>query len=123
MMGSAPHKHAERVAEVQAQVRAWDEAGRTSKMCTARAGWLAMSLRVGKYKKTHANIRINLRDVLEVDTGRRTVRVEPLVNMGQLSAVLEPVARSLKIKRENVISMQDGVLIVPWPGYKHPPPT
>ena len=74
-MGSAPEKHDERVADVQEQVRAWAADPQGQKMCTARAGWLAMSLRVGKYKSTHRNIRIELRDVLEVDTDKRTVRV------------------------------------------------
>lgn len=40
-------------------------------MCTGRPGWLTVSLRVGKYKKTHKNIMINLMDVLEVDSERQ----------------------------------------------------
>lgn len=43
-------------------------------MCTGRPGWLTVSLRVGKYKKTHKNIMINLMDILEVDT-KKQVRV------------------------------------------------
>lgn len=40
-------------------------------MCTGRPGWLTVSLRVGKYKKTHKNIKINMMDILEVDTKRQ----------------------------------------------------
>lgn len=40
-------------------------------MCTGRPGWLTVSLRVGKYKKTHKNIQINMMDILEVDTKRQ----------------------------------------------------
>lgn len=40
-------------------------------MCTGRPGWLTVSLRVGKYKKTHKNIMINLMDILEVDTKKQ----------------------------------------------------
>ena len=40
------------------QVREWREDGATEKMCSARAGWLTMSLRVGKYKSTHRNIKV-----------------------------------------------------------------
>lgn len=40
-------------------------------MCTGRPGWLTVSLRVGKYKKTHKNIMINMMDILEVDTKRQ----------------------------------------------------
>jgi hypothetical protein len=100
LMGSAPEKHDERVRDVQDQVREWAENPRGQKMCTARAGWLAMSLRVGKYKSTHRNIRIELRDVLEVDTDKRTVRVEPMVTMGQISATLEPLGWTLAVLPE-----------------------
>lgn len=100
LLGSAPEKHDERVGDVQRQVLEWAEDPQGQKMCTARAGWLAMSLRVGKYKATHRNIRIELRDVLEVDTDKRTVRVEPMVNMGQISATLEPLGWTLAVVPE-----------------------
>jgi hypothetical protein len=57
---SAPEKHKERVQNVQRQIREWNDEGRTKQMCTARPGWMAMSLRVGKYKSTHKNIRIHI---------------------------------------------------------------
>ena len=44
-------------------------------MCTGRPGWLTVSLRVGKYKKTHKNIMINLMDILEVDTKKQVREV------------------------------------------------
>ena len=100
LMGSAPEKHDERVGDVQRQVLEWASDPQGQKMCTARAGWLAMSLRVGKYKSTHRNIKIELRDVLEVDTDKRTVRVEPMVNMGQISATLEPLGWTLAVVPE-----------------------
>lgn len=53
------------------QVREWKKEGSKRYMCTGRPGWLTVSLRVGKYKKTHKNIMINLMDVLEVDTERQ----------------------------------------------------
>jgi hypothetical protein len=100
-MGSAPEMHDFRVADVQQQVRDWvDTHTPGEKMCTARAGWLAMSLRVGKYKSTYRNIRIDLRDVLEVDTDRGVVRVEPMVTMGQISATLDPLGWTLAVLPE-----------------------
>ena len=69
-------------------------------MCTARPGWMAVSLRVGKYKKTMRNIRVNLVDVLEVDTERRVMRVEPLATMGQITATLNPIGWTLPIVPE-----------------------
>lgn len=53
------------------QVREWKEQGSKTFMCTGRPGWLTVSLRVGKYKKTHKNIMINLMDILEVDTKKQ----------------------------------------------------
>jgi hypothetical protein len=49
-------------------VKAWADSGVDGTMCTARPGWQTMSLRIGKYKKTSRNIRIDLYDILEVDT-------------------------------------------------------
>lgn len=53
------------------QVREWRRDGAKTHMCTGRPGWLTVSLRVGKYKKTHKNIIINMMDILEVDTNRQ----------------------------------------------------
>lgn len=53
------------------QVREWKKEGGKAYMCTGRPGWLTVSLRVGKYKKTHKNIKINMMDILDVDTKRQ----------------------------------------------------
>ena len=47
---------------------------------------MTVSLRQGKYKKTHTNIHVDLVDVLEIDTKRESVRVEPMATMGQVCA-------------------------------------
>lgn len=52
-------------------MREWRKDGAKTHMCTGRPGWLTVSLRVGKYKKTHKNIMINMMDILEVDTKRQ----------------------------------------------------
>lgn len=52
-------------------MREWRKEGGKRYMCTGRPGWLTVSLRVGKYKKTHKNIMINMMDILEVDTKRQ----------------------------------------------------
>ncbi|KAK2159843.1 hypothetical protein LSH36_145g06026 [Paralvinella palmiformis] len=83
-MNSAPHKHEEKVKHVQKQVKQWRDNGCQTKMCTARPGWMAVSLRNAKYKKTLLNIEVNLIDILEVDTKKAIVRVEPLATMGGL---------------------------------------
>jgi len=69
-------------------------------MCTARPGWQAISLREGKYKKSMANISINMIDILKVDTERQVVRVEPLASMGQVTHMLNPLGWTLPIVPE-----------------------
>lgn len=69
-------------------------------MCTARPGWMAVSLRVGIYKNHLQNIDVNLIDILQVDTVRKVVRVEPLVTMGQVTATLNPLGWTLPIVPE-----------------------
>ncbi|KAK2191875.1 hypothetical protein NP493_43g00011 [Ridgeia piscesae] len=81
-------------------VKSWCLGGSQLHMCTARPGWMAVSLRVGKYKKTMKNIRVNLVDVLGVDTEQRIVRVEPLATMGQITATLNPLGWTLPIVPE-----------------------
>ncbi|XP_051868747.1 delta(24)-sterol reductase [Pristis pectinata] len=99
-MCSAPKQHDLRVRDIQRQVREWKNQGSKTYMCTGRPGWLTVSLRVGKYKKTHKNIMINLMDILEVDTKKQVVRVEPLVNMGQVTALLNSIGWTLPVVPE-----------------------
>ncbi|XP_026883717.2 delta(24)-sterol reductase [Electrophorus electricus] len=99
-MCSAPKLHAERVRAVQRQVRDWKKENRKVHMCTGRPGWLTVSLRVGKYKKTHKNITINMMDILQVDTERQVVRVEPLANMGQVTHLLNSIGWTLPVVPE-----------------------
>ncbi|XP_067893059.1 delta(24)-sterol reductase [Heterodontus francisci] len=99
-MCSAPKQHDQRVRDIQRQVREWKNEGSKTYMCTGRPGWLTVSLRVGKYKKTHKNIMINLMDILEVDTKQQVVRVEPLVNMGQVTALLNSIGWTLPVVPE-----------------------
>ena len=82
------------------QVRRWKEDGCQQPMCTSRPGWQTISLRVGLYKNTMRNIHINLVDILEVDTSRRVIRVEPLVSMGQITAMLNPLGWTLPVLPE-----------------------
>lgn len=97
---SSPQRHDQRVKYVQQQVRNWNEKGRVKLMCTARPGWMTVSLRVGKYKQTHQQIQVNLMDVLFVDTRRGVVKVEPLVTMGQLTATLLPLGWTIPVLPE-----------------------
>jgi delta24-sterol reductase len=100
-LNSAPENHADKVKKVQEQVRNWKkETGGNIPMCTARPGWQAMSLKQGNYKKTHYQVDISLMDILEINTEKGTVRVEPMANMGQISALLKPLGLSLAVVPE-----------------------
>ena len=81
-------------------MREWNEDGCQNRMCTARPGWMATSLRAGKYKSTLRNIHVDLMDVLDVDMERKVVRVEPLATMGQVTATLIPMGWTLPIVPE-----------------------
>lgn len=99
-LNSAPKKHDEKVRKVQRQVKGWIKSGRNVQMCTARPGWQNMSFRRGKYKQTMFNVDVNLMDVLEVDEQRRTVRLEPMATMGQLTSVLAPLGWTIPVLPE-----------------------
>ncbi|KAH3867287.1 hypothetical protein DPMN_030413 [Dreissena polymorpha] len=92
--------HDSKVKHVQDQVKAWKADGMKSGMCTARPGWMNISFRRGLYKKTMRNIEVNLIDILNVDTERKIVRVEPLVSMGQITAMLNPLGWTLPVLPE-----------------------
>jgi delta24-sterol reductase len=85
---SAPARHDQRVRDVIRQIEDWKNDGAREKLCTSRSGWQAMSEMVPKYKLTRRNIHIGMYDILEIDENRRTVRVEPLASMGQISRSL-----------------------------------
>jgi len=46
------------------------------------------------------NIEVNLIDILEVDTERKVVKVEPLATMGQITAMLNPLGWTLPVLPE-----------------------
>lgn len=100
---SAPLEHEERVRHVQEQVKAWRASGSTKPMATARPEWISISSRTATYKKSCERIEVNLRDILSIDEQKRTVRVEPLVNMGQLTRFLVPKGWALK----TMVEMED----------------
>ncbi|XP_792094.3 delta(24)-sterol reductase [Strongylocentrotus purpuratus] len=99
-MSSAPKLHAERVQDIQSQVKKWKSDKSQQLMCTGRPGWQTISLRVGKYKLTHRKIFINLVDILDIDTERQTMKVEPLATMGQITAMLNPLGWTLPVLPE-----------------------
>ncbi|KAL5021082.1 hypothetical protein ScPMuIL_000237 [Solemya velum] len=99
-LNSAPKQHDKKVQHVQKQVRQWADSGQENPMCTARPGWMNVSFRRGLYKKKMWNIEVNLIDILEVNTEKSYVRVEPLANMGQITRFLNPLGWTLPVLPE-----------------------
>ncbi|RYU62350.1 FAD-binding oxidoreductase [Methylolobus aquaticus] len=97
---SAPTQHAAKVQNVARQIEAWKADGAKQRLCTARSGWETMSELVPSYKLTHRKIDVGLYDILEIDGQIRTVRVEPLVTMGQLTRTLLPLGWTLPVVPE-----------------------
>ncbi len=97
---SAPAQHAQKVDRVICQIEAWKTDGAHERLCTARSPWETMSELVPRYKLTHRKIDVGMSDILELDDRRRTVRVEPLVSMGQLTRALLPLGWTLPLVPE-----------------------
>lgn len=84
-MKSSPKHHAQKVARVVSQMKAANGV----KMCTARPGYESTSLFQGEYKKVMHKIDLSdFIDILDINTKKGTVTVEPGVTCGQLSHAL-----------------------------------
>ncbi|XVF03051.1 hypothetical protein REPUB_Repub04eG0226900 [Reevesia pubescens] len=71
-------------------------------VCTARKPWVAVGMRNVDYKRArHFEVDLSaFRNILEIDKERMIARVEPLVNMGQISRVTVPMNLSLAVVAE-----------------------
>lgn len=95
------HLHETRVRGVQEQIADWHARGRPGLLHTSRKSWQSVAVRAIEYKnKSQSGIDVELHDILEVDTERRIVRVEPRVNMGQLTRFLTPRGWTIPIVAE-----------------------
>jgi delta24-sterol reductase len=85
--------HEERVARVQSAVKARlsKPKNERKKMCTARAPWQNLSTRFADYKSNSDCIFVgDFRSVIEVDENNMTVKLEPQVDVGQITRYLLP---------------------------------
>ncbi|MCA9693142.1 MAG: FAD-dependent oxidoreductase [Myxococcales bacterium] len=88
--GASPERHDEKVQAIQEQVRRWasQPAEERKPMCTDRRTWMNLSTRFEPKHAWHKIQMGRLRDVLELDEARGTVRVEPFVTVGQITRYL-----------------------------------
>ncbi|CAI5483772.1 unnamed protein product [Closterium sp. Yama58-4] len=71
-------------------------------VCTSRKPWLSVSMRNSDYKRAR-RFEVDMNEfcqILAVDTVNRIARCEPLVSMGQLSAVTVPLGYALEVVPE-----------------------
>ncbi|XP_042875627.1 delta(24)-sterol reductase-like [Penaeus japonicus] len=95
---SAPEKHDERVRAIQKKVRKWAEQPEKNRkmMCTARPNWQSLSTTFFRKDLCH-KIAIPLYDILELKTSHMSIRVEPMVSVGQATAFLVPRGYTLAV--------------------------
>ncbi|KAJ3111632.1 Delta(24)-sterol reductase [Physocladia obscura] len=82
--------HEKTVAYIQKQIQTWRESGSKNYLCSRRPGFLQVTLRDGVYKLKDNAIDLPLFDILELNAEKKTVKVEPSVNIGQLTRFLIP---------------------------------
>ncbi len=100
MLKSAPKKHDKRVKRIMNDLEKWRNDSAKEKLCTSRHPYQSVSELVSDYKRTYRLINVALFDILNVDEKRQVVRVEPMVNMGQISATLLPLGWTLAVTPE-----------------------
>ncbi|KAL9265704.1 Delta(24)-sterol reductase-like protein [Drosera capensis] len=71
-------------------------------VCTARKPWIAVGMRNVDYKRVrHFEVDLSaFRNILEIDKERMVARVEPLVNMGQITRATVPMNLALAVVAE-----------------------
>lgn len=91
--------HETKVADIVAQVRRRPTG---APMCTARPGWMSISLSSRSYKENPkwAPIQMNLMDILHIDEEAGIVHVEPSVTIGELTRALLPRGYTLPVVPE-----------------------
>lgn len=95
---SAPHLHNQRVKIIQEQVK--NRPDKNAPLCTARPGWMSVSLSYRSYKQKWNAIEMPLYDILSIDVEKLSVTVEPCVTIGQLTHALNPMGYTLPVVPE-----------------------
>jgi len=98
---SSPSKHMDRVAKIQAQVKynMSRPSAERKPMCTARPNWLSLSTTFFNKELCH-KVPIPLYDILELNEKELTVKVEPMVSVGDITRYLIPKGYTLAVTLE-----------------------
>ncbi|XP_049817461.1 delta(24)-sterol reductase-like [Aethina tumida] len=98
---SSPQNHDNRVRDIQKQIQSWNKLPLTERklLCTSRPNWLSLSLTFFQKDQCH-QVPIDLFDILELDEKNLTVRVEPMVRVGDITKYLIPKGYTLAVTLE-----------------------
>ncbi|CAG9795989.1 unnamed protein product [Diatraea saccharalis] len=107
---SDPTRHDAAVRTIQAQVQQWNKVpvNKRRLLCTSRPNWQSLSTTFFQ-KHLHHRVPIPLHDILELDERNMTVRVEPMVTIGQITEYLIPRGYSLAVTIELVDATLGGL--------------
>ncbi|XP_026755859.2 delta(24)-sterol reductase-like isoform X2 [Galleria mellonella] len=100
-LSSDPHRHDSAVRGIQAKVQQWNKLPEKDRrlLCISRPNWLSLSTTFFP-KHLHHQVAIPLYDILELDKQAMTVRVEPMVTIGDITEYLIPRGYSLAVTIE-----------------------
>ncbi|CAL8078831.1 unnamed protein product [Orchesella dallaii] len=100
-LSNVPETHQQRVAEIQKQVAKWNKEDTRQRklLCTSRPNWLSLSLTFFPKDNCH-KVPINLYSILELDEKNLTVKVEPMVTVGEITKYLIPRGYTLAVTLE-----------------------
>ncbi|CAG9814997.1 unnamed protein product [Phaedon cochleariae] len=98
---TSPNQHDKRVRRIQAQVQRWNQQPKEERkpLCTSRPNWLSLSTTFYRKDLCH-RVNIDLFDILHLDTDNLTVRVEPMVTVGDITRYLIPKGYTLAVTLE-----------------------
>jgi len=98
---SSPSQHGERVRKIQAQVNEWNKLPSENRpfMCTARPNWLSLSTTFFNKEACH-KVPVPLYDILSLNEEKMTVKVEPMVSVGDITRYLVPKGYTLAVTLE-----------------------
>ncbi|KAK9878571.1 hypothetical protein WA026_022641 [Henosepilachna vigintioctopunctata] len=98
---SSPENHNERVQTIQLAVEQWNKTPKMKRklLCTSRPNWLSLSTCFFQKDKCH-QVSVDLYDILEMNEKNLTIRVEPMVTVGEITKYLIPKGYTLAVTLE-----------------------
>ncbi|KAF4524864.1 hypothetical protein B566_EDAN012820 [Ephemera danica] len=101
LMSGGPASHDKRVRTIQSKVNDWNKLPPNKRpfMCTAKPNWLSLSITFFRKDLCH-QIPIPLYNILSIDEDNLSVRVEPMVTVGDITAYLIPKGYTLAVTLE-----------------------